>query len=127
MNIVDAVSALGVEQWVIRGEPTNEQEFNDMFFKIVGEDVNGMAIESSDPADFGVTWDEVKTKYDELIAQQPAKDARSTRDRLIAETDWMALSDVQMSDGWAAYRQALRDVPEQPGFPDNIDWPEKPE
>mgnify|MGYP000641997228 CR=1 FL=1 len=53
--------------------------------------------------------------------------ARATRDRLIAETDWMALSDVQITDGWASYRQALRDVPEQPGFPDNIDWPEKPE
>ena len=65
-------------------------------------------------------WGDAKQIFD-------AKEARATRDRLIAETDWMALSDVQMSDGWAAYRQALRNVPEQPGFPDNIDWPEKPE
>ena len=69
----------------------------------------------------------VQAEVERLIAEQPAKEARATRDRLIAETDWMALSDVQMSDGWAAYRQALRDVPEQPGFPDNIDWPQKPE
>jgi len=69
----------------------------------------------------------VQAEVERLIAEQPAKEARATRDRLIAETDWMALSDVQMTDGWAAYRQALRDVPEQPGFPDNIDWPEKPE
>ena len=68
----------------------------------------------------------VQAEVERLIAQQPAKEARATRDRLIAETDWMALSDVQMSDGWAAYRQALRDVPEQPGFPDNIDWPKIP-
>jgi len=70
---------------------------------------------------------EIEAEVERLIAQQPAKEARAKRDRLIAETDWMALSDVQMSDEWAAYRQALRDVPEQPGFPDNIDWPEKPE
>ena len=70
---------------------------------------------------------EIEAEVERLIAEQPAKEARATRDRLIAETDWMALSDVQMTDEWAAYRQALRDVPEQPGFPDNIDWPEKPE
>ena len=68
----------------------------------------------------------VQAEVERLIAEQPAKEARATRDRLIAETDWMALSDVQMSDGWAAYRQALRYVPEQPGFPDNIDWPQIP-
>ena len=69
------------------------------------------------------TAEQVEQERLEAVIEQ----ARATRDRLIAETDWMALSDVQMSDGWAAYRQALRDVPEQPGFPDNIDWPEKPE
>ena len=38
----------------------------------------------------------------------------------------MALSDVQMKDGWADYRQALRDIPQQSGFPGDIDWPVKP-
>ena len=39
----------------------------------------------------------------------------------------MGLSDVTMSSDWATYRQALRDVPSQSGFPHDITWPEKPE
>lgn len=54
-------------------------------------------------------------------------DVRNQRDRLLAETDWMALSDVTMSDAWSAYRQALRDIPAQSGFPASVTWPTKPE
>jgi hypothetical protein len=52
---------------------------------------------------------------------------RVERDRLIAETDWWAMSDLTMTDAQATYRQALRDVPEQSGFPNDITWPTKPE
>jgi len=52
---------------------------------------------------------------------------RNQRDRLLIETDWMALSDVTMSDAMTAYRQALRDIPSQAGFPTNVTWPTKPE
>ena len=51
---------------------------------------------------------------------------RSERDSLLAATDWTANSDVTMSDEMRAYRQALRDVPSQAGFPDNVTWPVKP-
>ena len=51
---------------------------------------------------------------------------REKRDRLLAATDWTANSDVTMSDEMRAYRQALRDVPSQAGFPDNVTWPVKP-
>ena len=44
----------------------------------------------------------------------------------LAESDWMAGSDVTMSDAWKTYRQALRDLPAQSGFPD-VDFPTKPE
>ncbi len=66
----------------------------------------------------------------EQIATRTADAAfsiRSERDRLLAETDWTALSDVVMSPGMATYRQALRDVPSQPGFPHSVVWPLKPE
>ena len=56
-----------------------------------------------------------------------ALDVRNQRDILLAETDWMALSDVTMSDAWTTYRQALRDVPAQSGFPASVNWPTKPE
>ena len=53
-----------------------------------------------------------------------AVDARKNRNDLLAETDWTASSDVTMSDAMKAYRQALRDVPAQEGFPTDINWPE---
>lgn len=48
------------------------------------------------------------------------------RDILLAETDWMALIDTTLTPEWAAYRQALRDLPDQTGFPFAVEWPIKP-
>ena len=64
-------------------------------------------------------------------AQAPiifAESARSYRAELLAETDWTQLADVPQAtkDVWIAYRQALRDVPQQAGFPTNVVWPTKP-
>jgi hypothetical protein len=50
---------------------------------------------------------------------------RRQRDRKIAETDYLALSDSTLADNMTTYRQALRDVPSQ-ADPDNITWPTKP-
>lgn len=59
-----------------------------------------------------------------------AAEAREKRNALIAETDYMAMPDYPLDDekkaAVLAYRQALRDVPEQAGFPRQIDWPTKP-
>jgi hypothetical protein len=54
---------------------------------------------------------------------------RSRRNDFLAATDWAQGADVPQAikDKWSAYRQALRDVPQQAGFPDNIQWPSKPE
>jgi hypothetical protein len=54
--------------------------------------------------------------------------ARAKRNALLAETDWIQAADVPQAtkDLWAPYRQALRDVPEQSGFPTDIVWPVKP-
>lgn len=52
---------------------------------------------------------------------------RSERSRLLAETDWAALSDVVITPEMAAYRQALRNITSQPGFPHDVSWPVKPE
>lgn len=51
---------------------------------------------------------------------------RQQRNTLLSETDWMANSDVTMSDEWRTYRQALRDIPTQEGFPNSVTWPTKP-
>ena len=51
---------------------------------------------------------------------------RNKRDRLLSDTDWMALSDNTMTPEWATYRQALRDITAQEGFPYSGNWPTKP-
>ena len=61
-----------------------------------------------------------------------ASKARSQRNALLKASDWTQLGDAQerlgsqLASEWAVYRQALADLPEQPGFPDTINWPVKP-
>jgi len=57
-----------------------------------------------------------------------ALDARATRDRLLKDSDWTQLPDAPVDQAaWAEYRQALRDLPQQSGFPADINWPTQPE
>jgi hypothetical protein len=57
-----------------------------------------------------------------------AKEVRSQRDRLLAETDWTQIGDAPVDAiVWQTYRQALRDITSQAGFPHNVVWPTKPE
>ena len=60
--------------------------------------------------------------------EQREIDVRYERDRLLEQSDWSQLPDVpeKIKGPWKAYRQAMRDLPEQPGFPDNVEWPEPP-
>ena len=84
------------------------------------------------------TWTEGATA-DELAAWEaehmPSSEilstkARAQRDKLLAETDWTQVLDAPIDtdtrEAYRAYRQALRDIPEQEGFPRSIVWPELP-
>ena len=124
--ISEALVKLGIDDWVMSGEPQNETEFLSMFQKVVGQDEIGTGILSNDPATFGVTWAEVKAKYDELVADEPLKLLREKRNELIAETDWWASSDLTMTAEQTAYRQALRDITNTYSSLDDVVWPEKP-
>ena len=127
-TIADAIVALiPDEQWVLRGEPTTEDEFNAMFRRIIGEDDNGSAIESDNPHNWGVSWTTVSAKKAELDAAEPMKLLRAERNRRIAETDWWASSDLTMSTERTAYRQALRDITNSYNSLDDVVWPTKPE
>lgn len=84
----------------------------------------------------GVAVDMTADEIDEFNAQQAewaagandrlAQEIRKKRDLRLAETDWRAGVDLILSEEWAAYRQALRDLPAQTGFPNTITWPTKP-
>ena len=125
-SIAQALSELGITEWVLRGEPTTEAEFNEMFRKVTGADANGSAIESADPADWGTDWATVVAKRDELTAAEPMKALREERNRRIAETDWWASSDLTMTAEQTAYRQALRDITDSATSLDDVTWPVKP-
>ena len=81
-----------------------------------------------------VTETQIIEKANELFELEPMRLLRLERNRRLSETDWMANSDVVMTDGWKTYRQALRDLPatakpqlDDDGNLTNIDWPEVPE
>jgi len=57
------------------------------------------------------TKTEIDTKLAELNLENKKNIIRNKRNELLADTDWLANSDVTMSDEWKAYRQALRDLP----------------
>jgi hypothetical protein len=57
-----------------------------------------------------------------------ADTARKRRNTLLSQSDWTQVSDVSQTvkDQWSPYRQALRDLPSQAGFPETINWPVAP-
>ena len=62
----------------------------------------------------------------EIQVEAQWNELRLTRNRLISETDYLALSDSTLSADMAAYRQALRDLPANTTDPANPVWPTKP-
>ena len=136
-TVSQALSELGITEWVMRGEPTKESEFKEMFRKVTGADANGSAIESEDTSKWGVTWKQISDKMTEIDTAAPMKELRKQRDEKLAETDWTALSDVTLADNMKTYRQALRDLPASNDGKnatlasdgrtlENVKWPQKP-
>ena len=102
----------------------------------VTTDTKGNTVEAWSVVDkFADTTDEdgvVTTKAEHEADYTAKKDAdaaasvRTQRDDKLKATDWTALSDVTMTAEMTTYRQALRDVPAQAGFPSTITWPTSP-
>lgn len=65
-----------------------------------------------------------------LDSRPKAERMRSERNRRLAQSDWTQVPDAPLTDtqrtAWAAYRQALRDMPQQVGFPADATWPQSP-
>jgi hypothetical protein len=72
------------------------------------------------------TAEELQKQTDERATQE-----RTFRDRLLSMSDWVVIKSVEVEmpelETWKTYRQALRDVPKQEGFPWTIDWPQAPQ
>jgi hypothetical protein len=63
--------------------------------------------------------------------EELSDNALGRRGKELSESDWTQLPDVPLTESqvnsWREYRQALRDITEQSGYPRNINWPAKPE
>ena len=134
-TVGEALRELGIDEWVLHGEPKDEAEFKSMFKKVTGATSDNTAIESADPSKWGVTWKQVSDKMTAIDAAAPMKELRLQRNAKLAETDFHALSDVTMADNMKTYRQALRDLPAhkdgkdatlKDGVLENVKWPLKP-
>lgn len=73
------------------------------------------------------TKSELENASEEAEKTQKFKSIREQRNQLLSETDWMANSDVTMSDAWKKYRKDLRDLPASNSDPEKIVFPSKPE
>jgi len=117
MNIAKALESLAPEaQWSVNADDYNQLQW-------VSTDIPKP------------TRAQVEAKIQELKAAEPIRLLRIERDRLLAETDWWAVSDRTMTSEQSAYRQALRDLPDTAtpvldptsrlGI-SGVDWPVKP-
>ena len=86
--------------------------------------IGGTRVQFSDAEE--TARDAEEKAWDDDANNRAAARVREERDRLLAETDYLALSDVTMSSAWATYRQNLRDIPAQSGFPNSVTYPTKP-
>jgi hypothetical protein len=71
---------------------------------------------------------EQEAEYKAMKDAEQAKSVRASRDEKLKDSDWTQVTDAPVDkEVWATYRQALRDVTKQSGFPWTIDWPTQPE
>jgi len=86
--------------------------------------INGERVQFT--ADEEIARDAEEAAWAAGANDRAAAAVREDRDNRLAACDWMANSDVTMASAWTTYRQGLRDVPAQSGFPNSITWPTKP-
>lgn len=79
----------------------------------------------------GEISDVVDGDFPPVIALPPYDEAaeavREQRNINLTKSDWTQVADAPVNkQAWATYRQSLRDIPSQPGFPWEVVWPVKP-
>ena len=81
--------------------------------------LRGDELEWLDPAQSQPTEEEIQAEIQRITAEIPWQELRAERNRRLAETDYLALSDQALTTEMAAYRQALRDLPSNTADPAN--------
>ena len=125
ISLPDDVTRAGLESaGYICMESDTEPEFYTRWVHTPADSPDNVATKDADVGDIAIYLTDAE--YDTVLAAS----ARQKRDRLIAATDYLVTPDYPIESDRLAkvkiYRQALRDIPEQSGFPRNITWPDKP-
>ncbi len=137
----DICEFLGIDPVLAAPAPAPSGEYKVVSRNGVTQDANGNWVEAwverdmfsdyTDEEGVTVTKAEQEQAYTARRNEEAATAVRAERDKLLASCDWMAIKAFEagsaVSAEWATYRQALRDVTDQAGFPNDITWPEKPE
>jgi hypothetical protein len=128
---------LGIDPVIASPKPDPSGDYKVVVRNGVEQDANGNWVWAWTENDMFQEYTDGDGVTHSVADQQAAYDAQNTatlaaserakRDDLLKETDHFGLSDVTMSAEMTTYRQALRDVPQQEGFPSTITWPTKPE
>lgn len=128
---------LGIDPVLASPKPDPSGAYKTVVRNGVEQDANGNWVYAWTENDMFQEYTDDEGVTHSVADQQAAYDAQNTatlsaserakRDGLLKETDHFGLSDVTMSAEMTTYRQALRDVPQQAGFPSTITWPTKPE
>ena len=123
MSVQLALNILGLDDYYMIGEPTNEKEYKSMLTMTNGKENT-------------ISWNQVQSALGEGGAV-PMHFLRIERDLLLTETDWVVTkameTDSTVSNEWKTYRQALRDLPTketkakwEDGILSDVTFPTKP-
>lgn len=118
------VNVVDIESQILEGESYIEGTYSDVCFYI--ENGTPKYIPEC-PGDYHYfDFDSKQWVIDQVALLINIK---NTRKRLLTESDWTQLPDVPLAtkQAWATYRQALRDITTQEGYPFNVIWPTKPQ
>ncbi len=123
--------AIGIDPVLITPKPESAEAYKHYIRNGAEQDANGNWVQAWVERDMFATDDdstkaEKETAYQDGLDATAAQSARTDRDSRLALTDFHGLTDNTMSEAMTTYRQALRDVPQQGGFPTEIDWPIEP-
>ena len=116
------------DEGFFRGVTTSLSPVTNSSFALVQTSIPDAELKSS-----RLIGGEIVTGADEEVIDNSLTDeaiitlAREQRDLLLQQSDWTQVPDAPVNaTSWASYRQALRDVPTQSGFPNSVNWPTKP-
>ena len=116
--------------YTLKGSPTTEDEWKAGYAEQIGTTEDNISIMSDDPTKWQVTWAQIEVEMEKLKTELPLQEIRIERNHRLTDTDWVVARATEtgtaIPDDWKTYRQALRDIPSQEGFPFSVTWPTKP-